>query len=62
MQMSMTGMAGMGWGSFLSYFLLVFKVVKIDGPSAAVAPPALPSFPFCCPSGFANKEESFGLS
>lgn len=23
-----------GWGSFLSYFLLVFKVVKIDGPSA----------------------------
>lgn len=41
MQMSMTGKAGMGWGSFLSYFLLVFKVVKIDGPSAAVPPPLL---------------------
>lgn len=41
MQMSMTGLGG---GSFLSYFLLVFKVVKIDGPSAAVpAPPPAPA-------------------
>lgn len=33
-------------GSILSYFLLVFKVVKIDGPSAAVpAPPPAVAFP-----------------
>lgn len=40
MQMSMTDW---GRGSFLSYFLLVFKVVKIDGPSALPQPVLLPS-------------------
>lgn len=40
-----------GGGSFLSYFLLVFKVVKIDGPSAAVpAPPPAPAPALLWPS------------
>lgn len=38
-----------GGGSFLSYFLLVFKVVKIDGPSAAVAAPEPPPAPAAAP-------------
>lgn len=39
----------LGGGSFLSYFLLVFKVVKIDGPSAAVPAPA-PALAFPLPT------------